>query len=396
MNPSFVLPQSLVRGNRSQSVSSSADLERLSSSPLEHYRFCRSLLYQAQDDAPFCEIIPAFEAALRSFFARTYQPSMAALCALAHILKKPIDPTPVHLFPSGAPRGDCEGIDQNYRLLPLPIAREMSAFWEEIGSREKNEKLTALAGDARLWVNRWGKSADYLFYRESEFDEDEIEYEPKDLKLANRYGMDEFLGMASFSTSSMHAAFTLSGWNTGLGVLKFGETQVRAFGPQRFELSDPGGFGIAQIGAQQPKIDVDQDHLSLSGWTRCYKDKEIWLSLHAKADAQSVSVDVRFVGIAPSPLSEKSAAAPYAMVFYIKASSCALENGTRLFPKGLHRYQGKGKKMIFDRIELESSNILNFQIIPLAGSGCFWNATFLVAFEMNASQDSASFTFRAI
>jgi hypothetical protein len=175
MNPSLVLPELLVRGNATPPVSSSVDFERLSlGSPLEHYRFCRSLLKQARHAIALPSFTHAFEAAMRCPPAGRYQPSIAALGMLSHILGKPMAPILAELFPSGAPVGDREGICQADRLLPLPIARETIQLWEEIGALKNDEELTKKAKDARQWVDRWGYEADYLFYREKEFDENEI------------------------------------------------------------------------------------------------------------------------------------------------------------------------------------------------------------------------------
>ncbi len=394
MNPSPALPELLVRGKRTQSIASSVDFERLSiESPLEHYRFCRSLLNQARHSNNSSDFLHAFEAALRCPCAKRYQPSMAALAVLSRILGKSVEPLSAQLFSSKAPMGDKEEIDQNYRLLPIPIARELSQLWEELGLLEKNDQLINLANDAKQWVERWGNNVDPLFYREMEFDKTN-DLIPK-ATLENSFGTDDFLGIARLSTPSTHAAFTLSGWNTGLGVLKFGEVEIPALGPQGFPLSESGGFGLAQIGAHQPVIATNSEQLSLSGWSRCFHDKEIWLSVNAMANAQTVCVDVRFVGIKSCSMSDLSAKAPLAMVFYVRASTCTLEDGSLLHPKGLQRFQGNGQKIIFDHhLQLECSKILKLQIIPLAGSGCFWNATFLVAFEFNPSQEQAAFTFR--
>jgi hypothetical protein len=393
VDPSLVLPQLLVRGNATQSISSSSNLERLSSgSALEHYRFCRSLLNEARHTIAEPAFSRGFGAACRCPAAKRYQPSMAALRVLSHILGNPADSIGAHLFLSCAPTGDREGIDQGSRLLPLPIVRELVQLWKEIGSFQNDELLIKMANDASQWANQWGNRLDYLFYRENEFDENEIHEEVPDPETG--FGRDDFLGMARLSNPSFDAALTLSGWNTGLGVLRFGEVEIRAMGPQGFPLSDPSGFGLAQIGVCHPVIEINQEQLFLKGWSRCFRDKEIWLSVQASATSQMVDMDVRWVGINSCSLLEKSAAAHWAMVFYVKASACSLEDGSVLHPKDLRRYQGKSRKIVFDQVlQIDCSTVLNLQIIPLAGSGCFWNTTFLIAFEFNASLDAASFKF---
>jgi len=404
MNPSLVLPELLVRGNITPSVSSSVNFERLSSeSPLVHYRFCRSLLNQARHSISLPGFAHAFESALNCPCARRYQPSISALWMLSHILGKPLPEIHASLYPSGAPIGDREEISQVDRLLPLPIARELVQLWEEIGALGKDEKLIERAHQARLWMGRWGHSVDYLFYCEKEFDEQEIHNETKgnlpiSLKeMEKNHGSDKYLGIARFSIPAFHALFTLSGWNSGLGSMKFGNVEIRSFGPHGFPLSDPAGFGLAQVSAHQMTILADSEHLSLSGWSRCYQNKEIWVFINAAADMQAVRMDVRWAGLKSNLLSEKPFADPYALVFYVKASTCTLEDGSILYPKGLHRYQGKCQKIVFDQeMQIECSQILNVQIIPLAGFACFWNATFLVAFEFSPSQDQAFFSFRGM
>lgn len=410
MHPSLATPELFVRGNSSHLISHSLDLERLITlSPLEHYRFCRALLNLktavgpdptavfwlngARHSIRASETSLGFEAAIRCPSAHSYQPSIAALALLARILGKP-EPEPIapKLFPSNAPIGDIAAIRQGYRLLPIPIARELVKLWEEWGHLEADEKIMERVDAARRWLALIGNHSEQLFTRENEFDETE----GFDQKMEeSESGIDAFLGAARLSAPPLHACLTLSGWNTGLGVIKLGDVDIPSFGPQRFPLSDLSGFGITQISSHSSSLQAGSGSVSLNGWTRCYADPEIWLSLNAIAQRQSISLTIRWSGIEPGPISEKTITAPYAMVFYVRASHCTLEDGTVLYPQSLRRYEGKGRKMIFDQqAAIECSETLNVQVIPLAGFGCFWNATFLVSFEFSPCQNRASFILK--
>jgi hypothetical protein len=390
MNPSLVTPELFVRGNPALSISTSADLERLSSKgPLEHYRFCRALLNRARHSIQLPDASRSYEAAMSCPCASSYQPSIAALALLSHMLGAPQEKALVpQLFPSHAPIGDLSGARMEYRLLPIPIARELIKLWEELANRQQDEKLQECVHDAKRWLVEWGSHAELLFYREKEFDEEEI-----CRKNAEDGGRkDDYFGAAGFCTKGLQASFSLSGWNTGLGTMKIDDVEIRAFGPQRFPLSDPSGFGIAQIPSHGASIQADRDHLSLSGWSRCFVDPSIWLYMNAQACKEFVSLDIRWAGIEPCIMTEKNTDVPFAMVFFVHAPNCMLEDNSILHPNSLIRYQGKMKKMRFGKkVQLECSETLNVHVIPLAGFGCFWNATFLVAFECSSSQNEASF-----
>jgi hypothetical protein len=338
------------------------------------------------------DFVQAYEAALCHSCAKRYQPSMAALKALSSVLGKSAEFTLPKLFPSNAPMGDMTGLKQEDALLPLPIARELAQLWGEAGHLEQDRRLIDAACAINWWLDQWKGDGDLLFYREKDFDENELS-DPKNREFGS--GIDTFFGAVRLSTASFQSCFTLSGWNTGLGSFQMGPVSVRAFGPQRFPLSSTDGFGIAQLSAHQASIVVDSNALSISGWTRCYADKEIWIFFQASAGEQKIAIDTRFMGILPTPASEPSAPQHFAMAFYVQAKTCTLEDGSVFYPKSLQRFQGKGQKLIFDQtVRMECSEMLNLQVIPLAGFGCFWNTSFLVAFEFSSSQSQASFTFQ--
>ena len=118
-----------------------------------------------------------------------------------------------------------------------------------------------MAQDARHWVNRWGKGADYLFYRESEFDENEIAM--KQMNVCTCPNGNGKILEATIDLGIVQVFHTLISCGIDPQRLEYVDWESMKFGECRdsrvsdltaFPLSDPGGFGLAQITAQQPAI----------------------------------------------------------------------------------------------------------------------------------------------
>jgi hypothetical protein len=387
MNPSPVLDND--RGNP-ESIPTSVESERLSlESPLAHYRMCRSFLNSMRRSDQ--SIGPKeVESVIAHHMTRDYQPSSVAAGLLQQLLHVRTELQLPRLFNSYAPMGEVGGGLVSDRLLPVPVARQYADLLDEWGRNRENEDFVLAAANIRKWLQSIGSHAEYLFYTESEFDDREIrdrfysEIDPENL-----CGQDLDLGIARLSSPALHACYTLSGWNTGLGCLQLKDVAVPSFGPQNFPLSDSSSFGLAKVPAHQAEIAVNSEKISLKGFTRCVASKEVWLSLDAQATPSETSFGVRWEGLSPNH--------PLFMVFYVKAKKCMLEDGSVFLPQKVQRYVGKSQKIIFDQsVELSSSEILNMQVIPLAGSGCFWNTTFLIAFEFTSAQNQDNYSFRFI
>ena len=126
------------------------------------------------------------------------------------------------------------------RLLPLPIARETIQLWEEIGSLENNEKLTrywhmtpgigSIDGAREQIISFIGKRN---LMKMRLHDETNERLPMSKMEMEKNFGSDDILGIARFSTGSFHAALTLSGWNSGLGAMKFGECRGSRFRTSR-------------------------------------------------------------------------------------------------------------------------------------------------------------------
>jgi hypothetical protein len=373
---------------------SSADLESLSKGPLSHYRMCRKMLNHANHSALLPEVRRFWEAAAGYPYAYNYQPSTAALSLLARTLGISRDYLfHTELFPSCAPVGDQSNLYQEYRLLPVPIAAELIVLWEKQECEQPDSALAECIRRAREWLTRWGNCTDALFYREMEFSEEECPFLESVPPASHGTEEDGFLGAVRLSASESYACFSLSGCNSGLGVFRIGDMSVRAFGPQQFPLSDSKGFGIWQIGSSA-EIERASDKVILKGWSRCYADPAIWLHLNACASSEQVELAIRWMGIEPC-LSLEMPKNAFVIAFYVHAPTCTLEDGSVLQPNSLTQYQGHSTYLRLGKAtRLECSGVTKTYVIPLAGFGCFWHATFLVAFSCGSAPGEARFLFR--
>jgi hypothetical protein len=266
------------------------------------------------------------------------------------------------LFSSGAPKGAVP--------LPLSVVQRLADLWTELGNKEGDEELLSAAVRARGWVQKLGSRARFLFYPEDCFFEEELQ------ELGSSYEpfRDEFLSIEC----DANCCFTWNGWNTSLGSIQLGEVEIRAFGPQCGALTDRNGFGIALL---QP---------AESNWTRVLGNREVWVQMiPTQIGLEQVRLDLKFAGL--------SGQETIWLAFYVKAKSCLLENGSQFFPRSLQRFQGRSQKILFDeKVSLESLEPLDFKLIPLAGSLCYWNSTFLTAFRFDSSMNRSSFVLNLI
>ena len=155
---------------------------------------------------------------------------------------------------------------------------------------------------------------------------------------------------------SKHAALTRSGHGTSLGMIRVGDAEIRAFGPQSNALQ----FGIKGT--------------CLNGWTQVAPLPEVWLEMKSALQDTSCTLDLRFVGLKPD--------APISLAFYIKAPSCQIGHNI-LKPKSLQRFVGEASSVKLGQLTIESERAHKVQAIPLAGGGCFWDCEFLVTFEIH-------------
>ncbi len=378
---------------------SSELLERLSiETPLGHFRFCLSLLDRIRSSHidRIDEIERHCELLALSPFASNFQPSIAAIALLSDFLQMPVCPVEANLFSSGAPKGMLGGGWISDQLLALPIAHQLALLWEELALKREDPALLSSAKLALAWVRAMGGEENFLFCREGI-------YLPSSGNSEKEccFAADACLGSAGFHSESSSSYMTLSGWNSGLGAIRAGGVEVRAFGPQNWALDDTRSFGLMQIrpvaasahleGGEfvEPgvlTVDKTASHACLRGWTRSFARPDVWMHLDAKMNQASASCQLRFTGLSPEHR--------LAMAFYIKSFSCSLESGRVFRPRSLQKYEGSFEPISFDgHLRLECSEKLPIKIIPLAEGDCFWGASFLVCFELNPSVNVISYLF---
>ena len=237
-----------------------------------------------------------------------------------------------------------------------PIYREPSSF-VNLGDRHSGPSLS------------YPSSAVLMQYRppqdSSNLDHSEAHQNSQNLTVCGIAGVEPEIHLSLVETSRISAALTLDGNGTSLGMIRSGDVEIRAFGPQSASLM----FGIKGR--------------SMNGWTRTAAYPEVWLEMKHEVKDEELKLDFRFVGI--------KAEMPLSLSFYVKAPSCQIGNDI-LKPKSLRRFHGEVQAVSFgNKLKIESGQPHKVQVIPLAGEGCYWDAEFLVSFELHPFIPQASF-----
>ncbi len=198
------------------------------------------------------------------------------------------------------------------------------------------------------------------------------------IEIEEETHFDPDFGLQFARSKNMISIFSLTGWKSSMGAIQTGDVEIRAIGPQTVPLGSSKDFGICRIPDGSPS----------NGWTRCAALPEVWIEMKTATEESGCRLDLRFIGLMP----EK----PLAMVFYAKGQSCQV--GSALFkPKSLSRFAGETNALVLKGkeggLKLESALSHKVQVIPLAGEGCFWDAEFLISFEIHPVTASASFLF---
>jgi hypothetical protein len=142
--------------------------------------------------------------------------------------------------------------------------------------------------------------------------------------------------------------------------------ELRKFGPQGSPLGDVTRFGI--YGEE------------VNGWAPLKANREVWMHTERTEN----KIQVRFVG-----LTEKCY-----FCFYVKGDSCQI--GSEVFkPKSLRRFQNECSKVSFGKLKIELDRPRKTELIPLAGDGSFWEADFLLAFEIQPIDPQGLFSINS-
>lgn len=248
-----------------------------------------------------------------------------------------------------------------WSLMPLPKLCKLALLWAEGGWKQE-------AGHLAHWLLPF-QSFLPLWCPEKEYNREEGEYWFSRLsQIPPIAGERPPFPYSLTHTSRMSSVFTLAGKGTSLGMIRAGNVEIRAMGPQSASLD----FGIEGEG--------------MDGWTRCFRKPEIWLELKTECQEARCLMEVRFVGLTPE--------VPLSFAFYVKAERAEIE-GVVFKPKSLRRFQGKVKSLRFQEITIESSTPHRVQLIPLAGEGCFWDCEFLANFEIHPLEPRVCFSIHS-
>lgn len=246
-------------------------------------------------------------------------------------------------------------------LMPLPNLCRLALLWKSVGFEKE-------AGELAYLLNQFKLDAPLLslWCPEKEYNEKEGLYWFSRLSEIDPVACISDFSPTFFHFPSMTAAFTQVGFGTSLGVIRMGDVEIRALGPQSSNLN----FGIQGRG--------------MDGWTRTFAYPEVWLETKAACRDGECKLDVKFIGLMPET--------PLEFAFYVKAASCQIGNEI-LKPKSLRRYNGEASEVIFGKLKIESPFAHKVQVIPLAGEGCFWDCEFLLSFEIHPFFPQISLTF---
>lgn len=289
------------------------------------------------------------------------------------------------------------------RVTPMPVAElcQLALLW---ACAKEKEAAAALANSIPL-------DFPWMWSRENEYNEEET---VASISLLSRAIGKEvhsvFLGDPYFqalsqivsaikkfseaetgqnSKSSMHleifdwsrietenglkCCYTFFGSRTSVGSLISNKAEIRAFGPQAFPLSDPMGFGIRSVSGHEKR------------WASPAALPEIWFDTKVHRVDSGLMLDLSFFGMKPGT--------PLAFSFYVKADSAQIGN-EKFKPKTLQRYHGISKPVQFGGgLCLQSLMPGKMELIPLAGSGGYWDCEYLAAFEIHPVNAKISFLF---
>jgi hypothetical protein len=279
------------------------------------------------------------------------------------------------------------------RITPMPVAElcQLVLLWAIAG---EYEAASALAYSIPLdfpWM--WTKENEYseaetlasigLLSEAMERSYEDISMgDPYFQTLANNLSLlppprneNPVLDWTRLIGDDFECCLTFTGSRTSLGSFLTETAEIRAFGPQSFPLSNSLGFGIRMITQHGNR------------WASMAARPEVWFETKARLlDSKGLLLDLSFFGLAPN--------APLVFSFYVKAEDAQI--GAEIFkPKTLQRYQGTSKPLTFSGgLTIESLIPGKMELIPLAGSGGYWDCEYLAAFEIHPVNAKMSFSIR--
>lgn len=165
-------------------------------------------------------------------------------------------------------------------------------------------------------------------------------------------------------------ALTQSGNKIPAATGRFGPIRFYAIGPQFADLSQ---FGVSSSSSDR-------------GWFQPTASKKTWLQLGIEGDEKGMTFSWQQVGIDPSR--------GLALGFYLSAKQVEIDS--KVFkPKSLQKFSGDvfGARLQADEsgADIRFDRQMRTELIPLAGEGCFWGASFLYSVHLPLFDTSFKF-----
>lgn len=219
---------------------------------------------------------------------------------------------------------------------------------------------------------------------------------------------DTSTSLVGYRSKDATALCTLHGGHTGLGYLRFEDLEILNYGPQYYPLDDCRGFGIegnfySDHGIRKSIVEWNRTGFSLKGCVRFVdqpnfavsqpgffdKYRGIWIDVDQEYQKGRFKLGAKFLSLDGWENTSFS--------FFVRADFCELKDGSILKPQTLKRYEGKWIDFCF-KTQLASIEISPsvkegiLKIIPLSGQKNFWEASFLVSYEMVPTQSHYQWT----
>jgi hypothetical protein len=257
-------------------------------------------------------------------------------------------------------------------LLPL-LRRRFWSLW----CRESEYNQAEARVSAALLFKACGSTeeADALFSPELPRDPffsslwfSDISIEPAETTCA-----EPLLGYRLYETARGACALSLLGEQTAAGALQMGPLQVPAFGPQTPPFADMRRFGVGSI-------------LSDRGWFQPVGQRETWFQMQCKPHESFFEWSWQQIGAPPG--------SSLFLSFFVIAETVEIDR--KIFKnKSLQKFSGPLTQARFpaEGVVFQIDRPLECELIPLAGEGCFWGSSFLLAVSLPSFDTTFSFKF---
>lgn len=260
-----------------------------------------------------------------------------------------------------------EGFSCGHRFIPdadrpLPVATlcQLALLWAIIGEKEASSCIASYVAPILEFKELWCPEKEYnahetelsiaLFLRAMGKGNMDVPSDPFFAWLYEKNPTIE-LSTAKIDYQLLNGDLVLTN-SVQAGAFRAGTVRASAFGPHALPLSDSELFGVAAAD---------------NSWYCSKGQKESWCQI---IPINSRTLDLQTIS---------NRALPF--VFYLHADFCKI--GDKLFkPKSLQRFAGEIQSAQFNELTLTIDRPLQVELIPLAGEGSFWGASFLLALHL--------------